>query len=175
MNNTRNIRSKKPSVVVILPTSPSKSSTIAQIIAHCRDEKPEWVKPSFETIRVCDPADVTPTFDKPRFSRAYLHAVNLILIVRDAKVHELEQSLLTTTKEYEAEQEALTNTLTPSRRPGCVVVQSYYAGWYPVLKSYSLVTLPDVCRFVAGIKDRNVAALYKSDLHTIKRLTRGRR
>ena len=119
--------------------------------------------------------DTNRTSTKPLYSNAYLQAVNLIHIVRDAKIVRLEKLHAEILEKFETEQQRLTNHLTPNR----LCRANYASAWghlhYPHLDSYSAVNTQNVYRFMAGIKDPTIATLYKNELHTIKRLMRGRR
>lgn len=84
-------------------------------------------------------------FEKPRYSTAYLRKLNFILIERDNKITRAEQRL-TKLKSLSKQQD------------------------YP-----SKCAIRPLSRWYAGINDPAIAAVYKSTLQLIRRLTRGRR
>jgi hypothetical protein len=84
-------------------------------------------------------------FEKPRYSTAYLSKLNSIIIERDNKVTRAEQRLVNF-KALSKQQE------------------------YP-----SKCAMRPLSRWYEGIKDPAVAAVYKSTLQLIRRLTRGKR
>jgi len=103
-------------------------------------------------LPVCDLADVeffAHSFETPRYSTAYLSKVNLTIIERDNKITRIEQQHKKTL--------AVTKPIQQQRNSPAQCAIRPLSRWY------------------AGISDPKVAALYKSTLQYIKRLTRGRR
>lgn len=113
------------------------------------------------------------SFDKPRYSRSFLYALHLIDLERDLKVLFAEQSLATIKKTFDEGQQALTDTLTPLRKQ---LKPSYvYSCGYSKPQSYAIATLRDVVqRFMGGIDDPEIAALYLSNLRQRSHSTKGR-
>jgi hypothetical protein len=152
------------------------SSVLARVLCAafllCED-KPEWVTPTF---------DIEPVsgFSHPfetRYSREYVHAMHVIALARDITVALLEKRHAEIIEQFEAEQERLINTLTPQRR--CLVDPPHRASWWCLgfdhkLQPNEITNIP-FWRFEENFTQRDVAALYKNELRTIKRLTRGKR
>ena len=137
----------------------------------------------------CDRDEFGYTFEKPRFSRAYLHAAHLISILNGdviergiANCLETHRALADPANFYSGfgfdqriPAHRLSNMSVQTAKLLGLLPHAAHLEVSPKTLTWHTVPLSDVSRFEAGFKDQRIRALYKSDLHTIKRLTRGRR
>ena len=158
----------------------NSGSILGKIVAGCRLEytKPEFARLDPSEVLDCFASDPACDFGyRPapsRYSTDRLQAMHLVDCERSLKIFYAEQSLVAHAKEFEAEQDAITERLTPLRGYGRLIKDNGSHGYHHVLKPHVVTHIFGVHAW-NGFTDPRIALLYKGQHLDLKRLLRARR
>jgi len=191
-----------PPTIDLLPHSDTNdSSRLGSVLSRCitLSPAPQWVAPTSEDIDPCEVVEpLSPRFEKPRYSTAFLERAHLILCKHGLEVSDIEQSL-SDLFYFDAVQQALATSwrrsqsfgedqLTPGNRPenmtaltarclGLVPSKSAEPAsreWSPVIQRWPAF-YDQRPHHKSCFRESDIAAVYTLTFQSIRRLMRGRK